>query len=228
MALTEPGAPTPRPTTPAERVRRFMGVPRLARARDAALATDEDARRARERDGADKAERRGYQPPESPDEDTWLVLGLKVGVAMVLADMIARGLGFAAPTWSVLTAAFLATSPPIASATAAVKKIVAMAVGIALGTAGAYAAQAMSGVPSLHFLLVGAVAGALGSRSPDYLFAAVVGTVVTFVGSGGGDPLPEVVTETVCMILIGCAVGPVVVWAIERVRRVLYARGVEL
>lgn len=166
----------------------------------------------------------GYKPPETPQDDHPLSLALKVGVAMVIADTIARGLGFASPTWSVLTAAFLATSPPIASAKAAARKIVAMLVGIALGLVGAYTAALMSGVPSIHFLLVGVVAGYLGTRSPDYLFAAVVGTVVTFVGVDGSDPTMEVAIRTVCMILIGCAVGPVVVWAIERAKRFWYEK----
>ena len=161
----------------------------------------------------------GYQPPQSPEDDHPLVLGLKVAFAMLIADFVARSLGFSQPTWTVLTAAFLATSPPVASAKAAGRKLVALGVGIVLGLVGAYAAGWLSAVPSLHFALVGFVAGWLGTRSADYLFAAVVGTVVTFVGSGGGDPTIEVATQTVCMVLIGCAIGPAVVWAIERVRR---------
>lgn len=194
---------------------------RLPSLREATKQTDqiEDVEQGQERDAET-----GYEPPETPQEDHPLSLAAKVGIAMVVADMIARGLGFASPTWSVLTAAFLATSPPIASAKAAGRKIVAMLVGIALGLVGAYAASMMSSVPTIHFLLVGLVAGYLGTRSPDYLFAAVVGTVVTFVGSGGGDPTIEVAVHTVCMILIGCAVGPVVVWTIERIKRFWYER----
>ena len=214
---------TPHSPSPPPRRSRWNGVPVLGRLRESIRATDEEGERRAARDHAER-EDGAYSPPRSPEDDTALVLGLKVGIAMLLADMIARGIGFPSPTWSVLTAAFLATSPPIASANAAVKKIVAMLVGITLGVAGAYAAQAMSAVPSLHFLVVGLVAGFLGSRSADYLFAAVVGTVVTFVGSGGGDPTAEVATRTVCMILIGCAVGPVVVWAVERVRRAAHER----
>ena len=165
------------------------------------------------------AEERGYTPPQKPEDDHFLSLGLKVAIAMLIADFVARRAGFDAPTWSVLTAAFLATSPPIASAKAAGKKLVALAVGIALGAAGAYAAQLLESVPSVHFAIIGLVAGFLGSRSADYLFAAVVGTVITFIGSGGGDPLIEVVTQTTAMVLIGCAVGPAVVWVIERVKR---------
>ena len=167
----------------------------------------------------------GYEPPKSPDEDHWLWLGLKVAFAMLIANFIAIRLGFEAPTWSVLTAAFLATSPPIASGKAALKKLVALAVGIVLGVAGALAADSLSGAPMLHIGLVGLVAGVLGSRSPDYLFAAVVGTVVTFVGSGGDDPTMEVAVRTVCMVLIGCAVGPAVVWVIERVREKMHDAG---
>ena len=173
----------------------------------------------------DHRDRTDYEPPQSPDEDMWYWLGLKVACAMMLANFVALRLGFEAPTWSVLTAAFLATSPPIASGKAAVKKLVALAVGIVLGVAGALMADAMSGVATLHIGLVGLVAGVLGSRSPDYLFAAVVGTVVTFVGSGGDDPTLEVAVRTVCMVLIGCAIGPAVVWVIERVREGMHKRG---
>ena len=197
--------------------RTLPGTRRAAKSTDRLVAMrDEDERR----DGGAE-----YQPPESPDQDSALSLGLKMALAMLVADAVARGLGFDSPTWSVLTAAFLATSPPIASIHAAIKKLVAMAVGIALGAAGAWAAMAMSGIPSFHFAIVGLVGGFLGSRSPDYLFAAVVGTVITFVGSGGGDPLPEVVTQTACMIVIGCVIGPAAAWAVERVKRWRFERG---
>ena len=166
----------------------------------------------------------GYRPPEKPEDESWYWLGAKVALSMLVADSVARSAGFDSPTWSVLTAAFLATSPPIASAKAAGRKLVALAVGIALGAAGAWSADLLSGVPSLHFAIVGLVAGVLGSRSSDFLFAAVVGTVVTFVGSGGGDPLPEVVTTTACMVMIGCTIGPAVVWLVERVKRFLWRR----
>ena len=185
-------------------------------ARDEAAPSDADA--------SEGAEAHGYEPPQKPEQESWYWLGAKVGLSMVLADLVARNAGFDSPTWSVLTAAFLATSPPIASAKAAGRKLVALAVGIALGAGGAYLAELLSGVPAIHFALVGIVAGILGSRSSDFLFAAVVGTVVTFVGAGGGDPLPEVVTTTACMVMIGCAIGPAVVWAVERVKRALWKR----
>ena len=173
---------------------------------------------------ASPAGERGYEPPSSPDEDSAFWLGLKVALAASIANFIAIRSGFDAPTWSVLTASFLATNPPIASGRAALRKMVALAVGIALGLAGAFMASAMSGLPMLHIALVGLVAGALGSRSPDYLFAAVVGTVVTFVGSGGGNPPVEVAARTVVMVLIGCAVGPAVVWTVEKLRARLHER----
>ena len=160
----------------------------------------------------------GYTPPQSPEDDHWLWLGLKVALAMFLAHSVARGCGFEQPTWSVLTAAFLATSPPVDSGHAALKKAFALLVGVTLGAAGAWAANLLSSVPGLHFALVGIVAGALTSRSSEYMFAAVVGTVVTFAGSSGGDPLAEVVATTVAMVLIGCIVGPAVVWLLERAR----------
>ena len=167
----------------------------------------------------------GYEPPASPDEDGALPLGIKMALGMTVAYVIALRIGFEDPTWSVLTAAFLATNPPIDSARAAGRKVLAMVVGIAIGVAGAYAAKMMSSVPVLHIAAVGMVAGALGSRSPDYLFAAVVGTVVAFVGSGGGDPTYEVATRTICMILIGCVTGPLAVFAVEKLRAMRHERG---
>ena len=169
----------------------------------------------------------GYKPPQTPEQDHFLSLGLKMAIAMLIADFVARRAGFESPTWAVLTAAFLATSPPVASAKAALKKLVALAVGVMLGAAGAYAAQLLESVPSIHFAIIGLIAGFLGSRSADYLFAAVVGTVITFVGSGGGDPLPEVIAQTTALVLIGCAIGPAVVWVVERVKRAGHQSGSE-
>ena len=154
--------------------------------------------------------------PETPEENTWLSLGVKMALAMFLADLVARLLGFENPTWAVISAAFLATGAPIGSFASAARRLGALAVGLALGTTGALLGDAFSGVPSLHFALLGLVAGAIGSRSSDYLFAAVVGTVVTF--AGGDDPLPEVIATTACMVAIGCAVGPAVVWGVERAK----------
>ena len=165
-----------------------------------------------------------YQPPQSPGEDRPVSLALKVGLSMSLAHGAALLAGFQITTWAILAAAYLATSPPFATPVAAAKKMAAAAVGIALGVAGAFAAGALEGMVLLHMGLVGAVAGTLATRSPDYLFAAVVGTIVTFSGSAGGDPLAEVAVRTACLIFIGCAVGPAVVFAIERVRRALWRR----
>ena len=172
--------------------------------------------------GAKGSER--YHPPESAEDDHWLSLGVKVAVAMYLADTLSRAGGFDEPTWAVISAAYIATSPPFASLEAVLRKIVALAVGIALGFAGAYTATLLSGIPSLHFVLVGLITGALATRSADYLFAAVVATIVTFAGAGGGDPLPEVLVTTACLVLIGCAVGPVVVWCVERIKRFMVER----
>lgn len=200
------------------RLRGLKGVSR------AAAVTDRIEGDRNEREDNGETYEGGYTPPQSPEQDHPLALGIKVALAMWIADAVARSCGFDQPTWTVLTAAFLATSPPLASASAAQQKVVAMFVGIVLGAIGAYSASLMSGVPSIHFALVGLVAGFMGSRSPEYLFAAVVGTVVTFVGTGGGDPLHEVVTTTICMILIGCVVGPLVVLGVEKVRAVMHER----
>lgn len=124
---------------------------------------------------------------------------------MFLADLIARRLfGFGSPTWSVLVAAFLSTSPPMGSLSAAGKTVIATLIGIAMGVACAYLSVVTPGVPTLQFAVVGAIGGLLATRSPDHPFAAVVATVVAFVASGGGGPTIEVATEMVCMILIGC------------------------
>ena len=190
-ARDEPPAPTHARRTPGKtdrgavgRLRGLVGLSRAAAVTEAI----ESRRDAREDADAESRDTNGYTPPQSPEQDHPLALGIKVALAMWLADAIARTLGFEQPTWSVLTAAFLATSPPLASLSAAKEKVIAMLVGIALGAIGAYAASLMSSVPSIHFALVGLVAGFMGTRSPEYLFAAVVGTVVTFVGTGGGDP----------------------------------------
>ena len=187
-------------------------APRRARAALSPDGPDED--------GGEDA----YRPPRSPGEDRPVPLALKVGLSMSLAHGAALAAGFQTTTWSVLAAAYLATSPPFATPVAAGKKLAAGAIGIALGVAGAFAAQILEGAVLVHMGLVGAVAGTLATRSPDYLFAAVVGTIVTFAGSAGGDPLAEVAVRTACLILIGCAVAPVVVFAVERVRRALWHR----
>ena len=167
----------------------------------------------------------GDGTPDGPEQHHWLWLGVKMALAMYLADLAARAAGFADPTLSVISAAFLATDGPLGSFRTAGRRVLALGVGLAVGTAGALAGDLLSGVPSLHFALLGLVVGALGSRSSDYLFAAVVGTVVTFVGAGGSDPLVEVVVATGCMVAIGCVVGPAVVWATERLRELVGADG---
>jgi len=68
--------------------------------------------------------------PEFAEDDHWLSLGLKVAGAMFLADLVARSSGFDDPTWAVISAAYLATSPPFASFPAVLLKIVALVVGI--------------------------------------------------------------------------------------------------
>ena len=90
-----------------------------APARTAAASAPAPADRAAP--AADEAARTGrdaaaHRSPESPEEDHWLSLGLKVSGAMLLGDLVARLCGFEDPTWSVITAALLATSPPFASA----------------------------------------------------------------------------------------------------------------
>ncbi len=167
----------------------------------------------------------GYRPPQSPAEDNAVALGLKISLAMLIADLVARRLfGFEAPTWSVVTAAYLATNPPIGSAGSALRKVAAMVVGLGLGAAGAYLGQAMSGLPSVHFFFVGLVGGWLATRSADYVFAAVVGAIVTFIGLNGNDPIHETLASTALMIVIGCTVGPATVYAIERARAWLHGR----
>ena len=165
-----------------------------------------------------------YRSPDGPEDDDWWSLGLKVGLATVTGYLVAVACGFDTPTWSVLTAAFLATAPPASTIWSAGRRALAMLVGVALGGAGAYATTLFPQFPAASVAAVGFVAGALGSRSADYLFAAVVGTVVTFAGLNATDPLAEVIVATACMVLIGCVVGPAVVWGVERARRALAER----
>ena len=169
------------------------------------------------RSGRDDAE--PYRSPDAPESDHWLALGIKVAAAMFLTDLVARLCGFSEVTWSVITAAFLATNPPVESARSAAMKLAALLVGLALGAAGAAFGQLLLSVPALHFAAVGLVVGALATRSSEYLFSAIVATVVTFSGLSGGDPVVEIVVTTASLVLIACLVAPAVVWGVERLRR---------
>ena len=171
------------------------------------------------RDG--EAQQRGrdaYEPPRSPEDDHALWLALKIGAAMFLANLIATNLGFMTPTWSIILAAYLAMEPPVSSAKTAFGKVIAMAVGLCLGIVGAYLNDGMTSLPSVTFGVVGLVAGFLATRSANYLFAAVVATIITFTAQGGNQPIIEEAVAAACMIAIGCLTGPSVVWVVERLR----------
>ena len=168
----------------------------------------------------------GYVPPETPEQDSPLWLGLKIAAAMFLADLIASTIGFEAPTWSIIVAAYLSTQPPLSSVGGAKEKLMAMVVGLALGTLFAWLHQFVpaQGV-ALTFGVIGFVAGALAVRSSNYVFAGVVATIVTFTAQTGEEPVLTEAVRAGCMIAIGCAVGPAVVWAVERLRAWRHARG---
>lgn len=167
-----------------------------------------------------------YVPPRSPEDDHPLWLALKVGLSMFLADLIASTIGFQAPTWSIILAAYLSTQPPQSSAGAAGRKLLAMVGGVALGVGSGYVHQFVpnQGV-ALTFAGLGLIAGVLATRSADYVFAAVVATVITFVAQTGEETVLVEGLRAAAMIVIGCLVAPAVVWSVERVRAWRHERG---
>ena len=179
--------------------------------------------RSRDDDARDSAP---YEPPEGPVDDHPLWLGTKIAIAMFLADLIlSTGLKLESPTWGILVGAFLATEPPQNSGGAALKKIGAALIGAVLGIAGAYANQFVpGGASAVTFAVIGLVAGALASRSADLLFAAVVATVITFVGQTGNETVVGEAIMAAIMIGVGAIVGPLVVWTVERLRARLHDR----
>ncbi|WP_308915673.1 hypothetical protein [Jannaschia sp. LMIT008] len=176
---------------------------------------------------ADPEEAHDYAPPQSPEEDHPLWLAIKIGTAMFLADLVCSNLiGFSSPTWSIILAAYLSVQPPIAGRASAGRRLLAMLLGLSLGVAGAYANQFVpNGASAATFAVIGLVGGYMASKGADYLFAAVVATVITFVGQSGEETVFVEAMQAGIMILVGCIVGPGTAWTVERLRGWLHDRG---
>lgn len=179
------------------------------------------------RAGRDGQDLDAYEPPPSPDEDHPLWLGAKVAVAMFLTDFLLSTLiGFDAPTFGIIVAAFLATQPPQSSIGSALRKFAGALVGAGLGIAGAYANQFVpTNGAAVTFAVIGLVAGILATRSADLVFAVVLATVITFGGQTGNETVLVEGVQAALMILAGCVIGPAVVWAVEKLRAWLHHRG---
>ena len=162
----------------------------------------------------------GYEPPQNPTDDHPGWLATKIAVAAFLADFIASTLiGFPSPTWSIILATYLACQPPESGAASAGRKLLAMMVGVVLGVAGAWANQFVpNGASAATFLVIGIVGGTLAARSADYVFAAVVATVITFSAQSGEELVIVEALQAAIMIVVGCIVGPTVVFLVERFR----------
>lgn len=160
-----------------------------------------------------------YHPPAQPEEDHPLWLALKIGLSMFLADLICSLIGFAAPTFAIITAAFLSVQPPQQSVGSAARKLVAVLVGASLGVAAAYGHSFLpaNGIAAT-FAVIGLVGALLANRSSDYLFAVVVATVITFSAQSGEETVLVEALQGAATILIGCVVAPSVVWGVERLR----------
>ena len=152
------------------------------------------------------------------DEPFWLV-AVKVGVAMALADALARLAGFSSPSVATISTIFIAGQPPGKSIGKGLRRWFAALSGVAVGAGAAYAIARVSAPPTVAFLVIGALAGALRPRSVDYLYAAVIGAVVALTVQAGNDPVVEIAIEQAIQVTIGCAVAPVVVLVVERVWR---------
>ena len=159
--------------------------------------------------------------PGEDDEDAgaepWWALSLKVGLAMAMADMVARLVGVPAADLAVITAAFIAAQPPASSIGKALRRWVSALLGVALGLVAGWAVRA-GALPTLAPLLIGLIAGGLSARSTDYLHAAVVGIVVAFTIEAGERGLLPVAGEKALAVTIGCAVAPLVVLLVDRLR----------
>ena len=149
------------------------------------------------------------------NEPFWL-MALKVGVAMALADALARLAGFESPSVATISTIFIAGQPPAKSIGKGLRRWLAALGGVAIGTVVAAALAAYALPPTLAFLVIGALAGALRPRSVDYLYAAVIGAVVALTVQAGSDPVGEIALAQAIQVTIGCAVAPIVVLIADR------------
>ena len=187
----------------------------------------------------------GYSPAESAEQHEWWWLALKFSIAWALIDLLCGALAMPSPSTGVIAAGFLVSSPPVAAAWTTVWRIAGMFVGAAAGVAGAYWGLATGGeVPTLFFVLfgvvvcamasrrdaltyaavIGAVVGAMASRRDALTYAAVIGAVVAAQGVQDDTSVPNVAFETALQLVVGCAIGLAVIWAMEHARALWEAR----
>ena len=160
----------------------------------------------------------GYQPPEGADEQPPWVLALKMALSCALVALAVRLIGFPNPSTGVISAAFLVSNGPVATARSTVWRVLSLFVGGTLGLLAAYSGQAAGKVPFLWFPLFGAVSGWAGSLKPDMIYLIVIAVVVAAQGVAGDQPIPEVATEVGVQIAVSCLIAPAVVWGVEWVR----------
>lgn len=159
-------------------------------------------------------------PGEDDESDSgpWWALALKVGLAMALADGVARLFGVPGATLAVITAAFISARPPATSIGMGLRRWLAAMLGVALGLGAGWAVRTVGGLPALAPLAIGLIAGGLCARSSDYLYVAVAGIVVAFTLESTERNLLEVGLEKALLVTIGCVAAPLVVLAVDRLR----------
>lgn len=157
--------------------------------------------------------------PDGPEDDRAPWLAAKLGIAMALAYVAARLVGFEAPTWSVISAGFVAVEPPKGALKTAAQRVLAMGFGVALGIAAAYASEPLgtAGRTAVIAALGGAVA-LLVTRSSGLMFALVIAAVVAFAAPPAEETIPVEALRIAAMSLIGVLAAPPVVWAVEALR----------
>ncbi|MBM2574732.1 FUSC family protein [Jannaschia sp. Os4] len=157
--------------------------------------------------------------PDGPEDDHPAWLAMKLGGAMALAYAVARLVGFEEPTWSVISAGFVAVEPPVDALRTARQRIVAMAIGVAIGVAAAYASGHL-GIAGRAALMavVGAAVAFVVNKASGLMFALVIAAVVAFAAPTAEETIPVEALRIAAMSLIGVLAAPLVVWAVEAAR----------
>ena len=163
---------------------------------------------------------------EDPTDEPWVLMALKVGLAMAIADLLGRTTGFDDHSVAVIATIFVAGQPPATSIGKGLRRWLAGMGGVAAGALAAYGALRFALSPIWPFLLLGLAAGATRTLSIDYLYAAVIGAVAVFavqagVAGGGSEGRSDLLAITWqiawqkgVLVTIGFAVGPAVVVAV--------------
>ncbi|WP_308916014.1 hypothetical protein [Jannaschia sp. LMIT008] len=164
----------------------------------------------------------GYRPPEAPEEDAWWVLAAKFAVALTASAGLCRMLGLTGVSTAVIAASFLVASAPVAALRATVLRVLALAMGAALGVVGGVLGQGADGVvPVWYFVVVGGVVGVMASHNATLIYTAAIAAVVAGAGATRTDPLATIVWETSLQLTLGTIVALAVVWLFEGARALL-------